>query len=737
MRNYPGLVVALVWSAAITAAVVLIPSQPLVGVIAAGATFPLLALAVVMRPALVALGLVTAMLAVVRVELPPPDAAAAARAAQLVGVTAVISGQVIDDARAVGGGGEVLVEPAKIVVGQSQVSDVGNLLVRWRGPTEPAFGDVVVATGKLVLPRNMPDFDRRAYLGQRHVYLELQATSFDVKTSGGGIASLAAWLRARYTNAINSAVDPPHAAMLMGIVLGIKHGIPTELEQALIATGLIHLLVLSGLKVAVFARIVRGALSPILGRRATWPVLGLIGLYCLVGGATPAAVRASAMGALALAAAHIGRPSHVWTSLAMTAAAMLGWSPDLAWDVGFQLSFAGTAAIILLTPAIARRLALVPHVLREPFAVTCAAQVGTLPMMATDFHVLSPIAPLANALTLPILPVLIASGLALGVLGLAPDVARLAAIPITGMIAYIEQVGLVLARVPNAAIDVPSFPIWMGLAYYSGLAPAIAGAHATGRTRKLAFAGAALAPVLISLASLAMWAHSPPQASVLNVGDGQAVLLRSPQGAILIDGGPSPEKLRDELGRSLPPWQRTLDAIAITAPGLGHVGGLAGLDRTSRTVVMPSPAPLGVAWRSAALEQVARGAVIRAAGAGTRIDIAGFRIEVVAPEPGMPREETGAAQLALRLVSTNGKAFCDFSDLDMDAQTVVASRLRGPCDYVLLPSGGRSRLSPDLEHAAVGRSTQLIASRGPGRLAAGFPPDVLRTDEEGTITLPL
>ena len=737
MTNYPGLVVALVWSAAITAAVVLIPNQPVVGVIAAGATFPLLALAVVMRPALVALALVTAMLAVVRVELPPPDAAAAARATQLVGVTAVISGQVIDDARAVGGGGEALVEPSRILAGQSPLRDVGNLLVRWRGPAEPAFGDVVVATGRLGLPRNMPDFDRRAYLGQRHVYLELQATSFDVKSTGGGFAGLAAWLRARYTNAINSAVDPPHAAMLMGIVLGIKHGIPSELQQALIATGLIHLLVLSGLKVAVFARIVRGALSPILGRRATWPVLGLIGLYCLVGGATPAAVRASAMGALALAATHIGRPSHVWTSLAMTAGAMLGWSPDLAWDVGFQLSFAGTAAIVVLTPAIARRLGWIPHVLREPFAVTCAAQVGTLPMMATDFHVLSPIAPLANALTLPILPVLIAGGLGLGVLGLAPDAARLAAIPITGLIAYIEQVGFVLARLPYAAIDVPSFPTWMGLAYYSSLAPAIAGAHATGRPRKLAFAGAAAAPILISLASLAMWAHSPPQASVLNVGDGQAVLLRSPQGAILIDGGPSPEKLRDQLGRTLPPWQRTLDAIAITAPGPGHVGGLAALDRTGRMVLLPSPAPLGVAWRTAALEQVARGAVIQPAGAGTRIDIAGFRIEVVAPEPGMPREETGAAQLALRITSVNGKSFCDLSDLDLDAQTVVASRLRSPCTYVLLPSGGRSRLSPDLERAAVDRNTQLVASRGPGRLAAGFPPDVLRTDEEGTITLPL
>src|SRR5207245_6236876 len=144
----------------------------------------------------------------------------------------------------------------------------------------------------------------------------------------------------------------------------------------------------------------------------------------MVGGATPAAVRASAMGGLAIAATHLGRPSHVWTSLAVTAGAMLGWRPELAWDVGFQLSFAGTAAIILLTPSIARKIAFLPHVLREPFAVTCAAQVGTLPMMATDFHVLSPVAPIANALTLPMLPVLVAAGLLLGTLSVIPDFAR-------------------------------------------------------------------------------------------------------------------------------------------------------------------------------------------------------------------------------------------------------------------------------------------------------------------------
>src|SRR5207253_5007140 len=112
----------------------------------------------------------------------------------------------------------------------------------------------------------------------------------------------------------------------------------------------------------VFARIVQGALNPLLGRFAAWPAVALIALYAMAGGATPAAVRASVMGGLAIAAAHMGRPSHVWTSLALTAAAMLGWHPELAWDVGFQLSFAGTAAIILLTPAIARRVAFLPHI---------------------------------------------------------------------------------------------------------------------------------------------------------------------------------------------------------------------------------------------------------------------------------------------------------------------------------------------------------------------------------------
>src|ERR1700682_5030369 len=434
-------------------------------------------------------------------------------------------------------------------------------------------------------------------------------------------------------------------------------------------------------------------------------------------------------------ASKLGRPTHVWTSIALTGAAMLGWHPELAWDVGFQLSFAGTAAIILLTPAIDRRITFMPGVLREPFAVTCAAQVGTVPMMATDFHLLSPVAPITNALVIPILPVLITAGLLIGALSAIPELARLVAIPVTGLLAYLEQVAFIFARIPAAAIPIAKFPTWMGIAYYFALAPAIATTQLFGRRRTLAAITTVLAPALIAATALGMWANSPPQAIVMGVGDGQAVLIRGPQGAILIDGGPSPARLKDELGAQLPPWQKKLDAVAITAPSLGHVGGFAGFDRAAAQVLIPDVQLTGSAWRTAALEATARGAAVRRLGAGRTITIAGFDLQVLAPEPRAPGDQVGAAYLALRIVAPSGRSFCDLSDLDLDAQTIAATRLRGTCTYLLLPAGGRSLLSADLARAALTPTTQLIASRGAGRLATGFPPNVLRTDQEGTITL--
>jgi competence protein ComEC len=504
------------------------------------------------------------------------------------------------------------------------------------------------------------------------------------------------------------------------------------LNQELIDTGLVHLLVLSGLKVAVFARLVKSALAPVLGRAATLPALALIAIYALTGGATPAGVRAAAMGGLALAASHLGRPTHVWSSLAATAAAMLAWRPELAWDVGFQLSFVGTAAIILLTPSVEHRLPWLPAWLREPFAVTCAAQIGTVPFMATSFNVLSPVAPLANAVVLPLLPLLVAAGLLLAPLAVLPVVGQAAALPVAALLAYIEQVAGLLARVPGAALPVPDFPAGAGLAYYAALAAALVAARTGRATRRAALAAGLVVPVALAGVELVGWGRAEPSANVMAVGGGQAILLAGPSGFVLVDGGGSPARLSAELGARLPPWRHHLEGLVVTGSGLGHAGGLAELDYSARQVLVPEGGFSGSMARKAVLASVARGGHLTTVHAGQRLELAGLEIEVLAPGTAPP--EPG--QLAFRARGPSGRSFCDLADLDPEAQAIAAARLHGGCTYLLLPSGGRSSPAPELMAAA--RPQRLVASDAGGQLARDLAhSDVLRTSQEGDVVLPL
>jgi competence protein ComEC len=732
----PLLAVCGAFSGALALTVLAVPGRPQLGVAAVLLAIVTAGLATLVRPLALGLSIAAALAGIARAELPAADPGLAAAAAALAGRTVTVSGTATDDPKAAAGGYEVLLQPSTLRANDgSLLTPAGNLLVRARGQASIGYGDRLDVTGRLRLPDERPGFDRRAYLAQRQVRLELAASRVSSRPAPWSPAQLPSQLRGDYHAAIETLLPQPHAAVLLGVVLGIRGGVPLRLEQALQATGLVHLLVLSGLKVAVFARLAGAALAPALGRFSTIPVLALIGLYALAGGATPAAVRAAAMGGLALLATRLGRPAHVWTSLAVAAAVMLAWQPELAWDVGFQLSFLGTAAIVLLTPSIAARLGWMPGILREPFAVTLAAQVGTLPLTAAGFHVLSPVAPLANALVLPLLPAMVAAGLLVAPLAGLPELGRMAAIPLDAILAYLEQVAVLLTGMPFAAFPVPTFPAWIGGAYYSILTGLLVALRSAGGRRVLALALAAGVPVAIAAGEVVAWRAQPPAAVLLDVGDGQALLLTGPSGRVLVDGGPSPARLAAALGEQLPPWEGRLAALVITSPALAHAGGLAGFARTADEVVLPATELNGSGWRAVAAQQAGRGAAIVRAAAGARLAIAGMTVEVIAPEPGAPGDEPGAADLALRFVVPGGMALCDLSDLDPDAQLLAAARLGGTCDYLLLPDGGRSAPAPELLAAARPKVLLVAGSAPPARgLPAG---NLRRTAQEGSIAVPL
>jgi hypothetical protein len=352
--------------------------------------------------------------------------------------------------------------------------------------------------------------------------------------------------------------------------------------------------------------------------------------------------------------------------------------------------------------------------------------------MATNFNVLSPVAPLANAAVLPLLPLLVAGGLLLAPLAILPAAGPAAALPVAALLTYVEQVATLLARVPGAALPIPDFPAWAGVAYYVALGGAVVAATTARATRRRAIAVGLMVPVVIVGVELASWGRTEPSAQVMAVGNGQAVLLSGPGGFVLVDGGGSPARLAGGLGTRLPPWRHHLEGLIVTGSGAGHVGGLAELDYSAGRVVVPWGGFSGSMARRAVLASVARGASLTSARAGQRLEIAGLSFEVLGPEASAP--EPG--QLAFRAVGPSGRSFCDLADLDPEAQAIAAGRLRGGCTYLLLPSGGRSSPAPELLAAASPR--RLVASDAGGQLARDLPHGaVVRTSQEGDIVLPL
>ena len=100
-----------------------------------------------------------------------------------------------------------------------------------------------------------------------------------------------------------------------------------------------------------------------------------------------------------------GSRAHAASALALAALVMLLAAPPVLWDVGFQLSLLATAGLIWFGAAVERRLPAWPGWIREPVALTLAAQLTTLPVILVNFERLSLVAPIANVLVVPFVPV--------------------------------------------------------------------------------------------------------------------------------------------------------------------------------------------------------------------------------------------------------------------------------------------------------------------------------------------
>lgn len=261
-----------------------------------------------------------------------------------------------------------------------------------------------------------------------------------------------------FISVINSLLPEPQASLLNGILFGVKTTMPKSFYDALLATGTLHIIALSGMNISILATLTAKS-TMFLGRKASSILsIWLIVLFVLFVGPSPSIIRAAIMGCLSLVAIYFGRQDWGVLSLILAAGIMLLIDFSLMKNLSFQLSFLATLGIILANrkAECQQRNGLInqfKYWFKANLKLTFSAQLFTLPIILYNFHRLSLAAPIANlAIEWVIQPIMVL-GFITGILGLiwlplGMVVGWLTWVPLTYLIAVVEW----LARVPGASI---------------------------------------------------------------------------------------------------------------------------------------------------------------------------------------------------------------------------------------------------------------------------------------------
>jgi competence protein ComEC len=508
------------------------------------------------------------------------------------------------------------IEADAVEQGDEMRSVSGALTLNTSTRQRYSYGQPVQLEGRLATPPDFEDFSYSDYLARSGVYSVMYGAyvqALDGPMQGSTLLRWLYTLRASGEELINRSLPEPYAALANGMLLGIESGIPDDLYDKFSATGSTHVIVISGSNVALIAGILIAFGQRFFGRKhALWPALIGIVLYALLVGGDAAVLRASAMGILVVIAASLGRRSTAIVSLAAACWVMVLANPLALWDVGFQLSSAATAGLVLFTPPLtAWASRLIPYwrgglltagldgvkgvwaalsgFVQDGLIVTIAASLATLPLILHYFGRLSLVSLLTNIMIVPVQPLIMLAGTAalpLGLIGLAP---------LSQVLFWIAGVGLVwtvavvegTAALPGASIEIAGYS-WGAVAMTYTLifalmwrVPLQRSWQRLARWLQVNWQQRLLRPATagaLCVATVLIWSANRglPDGRLhvhfLDIGQGDGIFIETPSGRqVLIDGGASPQALFGELGEVMPFWDRSIDLLVMTHPDTDHM----------------------------------------------------------------------------------------------------------------------------------------------------------------------
>ncbi len=598
-------------------------------------------------------------------------------------------------------------------------------LVQTREAPYFKYGDGLQLTGSLVEPEPFEDFDYPTYLANQGIHWTMYRPDVQFISEGGGNPVKARLLDIRHelAKSLDASLPEPHGGVSKTLLLGVRSRLNQDVEDRFRISGTSHMLAISGLHVGVILVMAIWLGTWLFGRR--WNIhlvlaAAAIWVYALIAGLPPSAERAAIMGTVYLAALGLGRSRNAIPPLALAAVVMTAVDPGVIKQTSFHLSFAAMAGIAVLLsldiPGVTGDStgqgikANVRRAATAAMAVSLAATVATLPLVAFNFQQVPTLGILVTLITLPFLPLILVMSGAAAVGGLINDglgeaLGWIAWAPLE----YLLQAVGIASKIPGSAVPVPEFSGLLVWAYYGILAGVVVGlsnrrvnvAKLLDRIRSrpspappgpVSAQASGLAPTLLitvlALSVLAggLWyglvsrSDDMLRVRIMDVGQGDAILVQAPSGArALIDGGAGPGTAIDGLGRALPFWDRRLDIVVLTHADLDHFGGLTEVVKRYdvEQVIengVPSDDALYKAWR----QELSKSGAAEAptAARGQLIDLGGGAVmEVLGPPSGAivaPGSADNNNGIVLRLVYGE-VSFLLAADIEEEAELELAA----------------------------------------------------------------
>ncbi len=649
------------------------------------------------------------------------------------------------------------------------------ILVRLHGvPEDLARGDTVAVIADLAAVHLFADegsADARALIGRSGLAASGGVQDVQILARSSSLLAVLDHARGHVRRRIEATFHPDASALGRALVLGETDLDPLD-DEAFRLSGLSHLLAVSGTHLVIAVAGLAAALRAILlrieplsarldvNRISAAFAVPLAWAYADFAGGSGSAVRAAAMLSAAMIARALGRRAAAARTFAWSLLLLAAADPLIGCDLSFGLSAGATAGLVVLQRPIASVLVRGPEPVKKVLAAvatTLAAMGGCTPLLAILAPTLPVLGLLANLVAAPIgelaaLPICLAHA----VLAWIPPVERGAAILGSGALMAVRAIAR-LTSSTGAVIHIPPPTPWQ----LAALAVMTAAAWVCPDRRKRLTTLLIGAGAVIALELGAVRAGAPTgllRVSVLDVGQGDSILLDLPDGSLmLVDGGGFVGSPVDPGKRVILPLLRSrrrkrVDIAVLSHPHPDHFTGLAS--------ALPE-LEVGELWDSGQGEDQGAGpvyasmlAALRArrvpirrpdALCGAPRSFGGATVELLSPCPGYLPDE-GANDNSMIVKVTYGKrAVLLVGDAEHDAEKGLLRRGEGVLRADLLKvghHGSRTSTSPEFL-AAVQPSMAAISSGVRNRFGHPHPTalatlkaagvEVLRTDRGGEI----